>query len=126
MATIVKSVPVFEDSGFHLMARLMRNDGNVCPSGDFSAIDLNVFDIDRDWKVVDSSTLTIANVFFDVLQTDSRWTKDSTGYNFRHAVAASSMIQGDSTYRYEFKFTATSGAVVWVLFDVPTINLKRS
>ena len=38
----------------------------------------------------DDNALTISDIIFNTLQTDDRWTVDSTGYNFRHEIDISS------------------------------------
>ena len=62
-------------------------------------------------------SLTVADVIFDALQTDARWTEDSTGYNFRHVIDRSSneafAIAGRN-YLVEYLLTPTSGQVIIV------------
>jgi hypothetical protein len=126
MASIFRASSVFEDSGFHLMARITIHDASNAQQADISSISLQVWDIDRDFQVGATENLTVANVVFDTLQTDARWTADSTGYNFRYTGTAAQVSKGGSTYRYEFKITPASGEVYHIVFDVPTIELKTS
>lgn len=119
---------VFEDSALYLMGR----GESPSPSGaymlqeDIEAIDLKVFEQGKPGTAIDSQTLAVADVVFDELQTD-RWTKDSTGYNFRYQTRVEQLPHGNRTYVFEFKFTPTGGGPIFhAVFHVPTRDLHRS
>ena len=120
---IVKGT-VWEDGGASLMARVVGNAGVNILQADITSINRTVF--------VGSTISTaatapvVATVIFDTLQTDARWKRDSTGYNFREAVLAAVFPDGDAIYRVEYKFTPVSGEVFWVIFDCLTVNVRTS
>lgn len=105
------------------MARV-EADGSLITQATVSSITWKSFDLcDRD-TTVGSGTLTVTDVVFDSLQTDDRWTEDSTGYNFRHDVPGTNQADGDTIYRYEYKVTMTAGGVFYLTpFDVAVTDV---
>ena len=116
----------FEDAGLALMARVYGNSAVAITQASLSGITYTVIDKTTLAVVVASTALTVSSVVFDTLQTDARWVKDSTGYNFRHDLAAAALPDGDSTYRVEYTFTPTIAAVFKLVFEVATVNLLGS
>lgn len=122
----IKRANVFEDGGASLMARVVGNNGASITQAGISTITYAVYDLHAGTEIVASTSLTVSAVVFDTLQTDARWTEDTTGYNFRHDIAANVFTTGDLTYRVEYKFTPSSGAVWMVLFEVSTIGIMTT
>ena len=107
------------------MARIQGADASNITQATTSAITLAVFK-NANTTATYTASLTVADVVFNSLQTDSRWDKDSTGYNWRYAVIASVFDDGDATYRLEFKFTPTSGSQYFVIFEIDTVEVFTS
>lgn len=90
-APTIHKTTTFEDYPKVLMARVVGEDGANVTQGTFTSITAKTFDsADLSTAVIDT-TLTIANVIFDTLQTGTPWLDeqtglaiDSTGYNFKH------------------------------------------
>lgn len=122
----VYDVTAFEDSGITLMARVVGHDASNITQAGISAIEYSVIDKSDNSLIVNGAALAKTTVIFDSLQTDARWTIDSTGYNFRHALPASALPDGNATYRVEYKITPTSGDVFHMAFDVETLSLLAS
>lgn len=123
---IIKAT-VWEDGGATNMARLKADGANVTQSV-ISSISYSVFDLDGSspGTAVDSGSLTVANVIFDTLQTDGRWTADDTGYNFRHTIGASTLAEGNRRYLVEYIFTPSSAEVFPAVFELHTKPLRTS
>lgn len=126
MSALVIEGAAWEDSGTSLMCRLRGVDGDLVARADLSSIAYSVFDEDDTDAEPDEGTLTVADVVYDTLQTDSRWTKDGTGYNFRWDTPAALLADGGRRYRFEVKFTPVSGEPFHVVWRVPTGDLRRS
>lgn len=122
---IIHHYTVIEDSGCSNMARVVGNDAAVITIATISTIKQHVFDLDATDPTVDLSNtaLTVANVVFDTLQTDARWTKDSTGYNFRDDVDDTILSTGGNRYRFEYVFEPSSGAKFHVLFEITALAI---
>jgi len=125
-SSIPNDVPVIEDSGLRWMARILGNDGDAIVQADISAIVYSVYNKADLTTATTTGTLTVSDVIFDTLQTDSRWGKDSTGYNFAWNVPASIFALGNVTYRIEVKLTPAAGEVMHLVRDVPVVALNRS
>jgi hypothetical protein len=100
-----------EDSGFSLMARIKGQTGSNITQASISTITATFYNIDDEDAPVaigSPASLTVASVVFDTLQTDSRWTKDATGYNFRYDVPAT-RTGTPCKMRVEIKFVPTTG-----------------
>lgn len=106
------------------MARFKSPAGANGVQADITSITLSVFE-ESSSTAVATATLTVSSVVFNSLQTDARWTVDSTGYNFGYATVAS-QVPAPGKYRFEFKFTPASGAVFHIVFLVPVMDLYTS
>ena len=95
----------FEGQAVTHMARMTGNDAANITQASLSSIQLRIFD--DDGNVIATRALVVASVIFDTLQTtslDARWTKDSTGYNFKYSTLMSDLPSGDKLYRFEYRF----------------------
>ena len=126
MASTIHKLAVFEDTGFSLMARIQGTDAEDIQQADISSIAYSVYDLSSTGSPTTTGSLTVSNVVFDTLQTDSRWNTDTTGYNFRWDVPASIPADGAKNYQIEIAFTPTSGEVYHAVYQVTTTNLYRS
>ena len=72
---------------------------------DVSTITYSIYPTDSTTAHTTATSLTVATVIFDTLQTDARWTKDITGYNWRHDVAATVLVDPTKDYQIEYKVT---------------------
>ncbi len=127
MTTVLKA-NVFEDSGAALMARVVGNDATLVTQAAIASIDCKVFDAVAGGNPLAEPAVTVADSVFDTLQTDDRWTADSTGYNFRHDLPASALADGGKTYRVEYLFTPNAGLgePFFVVFELTAVNLLTS
>lgn len=120
----------FEDSGFALMSRVRGSNGSLITQAAISTIAYSTYSRDAEsndaFSAGASGTLTVADVVFDELQIDSRWGKDSTGYNFRWDVPASIVADGGKLYRLEIKFTPASGEAFHIVHHHKSLGLERS
>lgn len=99
------------------MARIQHLGANV-KQADITSITYTV--IDSGGATPNSGTLTVADVIFDTLQTDSRWTEDATGYNFRHTVPAAG-FDAAGTFQIKYIFTPASGSPFILLLEGPAL-----
>ncbi len=109
MGAFISDLRILQGTAPFVLARLLApDDGDPLVQADLSAIVWSLFDLDADPRtaIVDGATLTISNVIFDTLQTDSRWTADDVGYNFAHQVPSANLATGGHTFRAEYKFTS--------------------
>ena len=122
---------VFKNGTATMLARVVGADAaNVTQSdistGTYSIYLLNDQDADSRTAVTGhtDAALVVADVIFDTLQTDAIWTKDSTGYNFKHEIVISSneafAIAGRE-YLVEVSLTPTSGELILVRFRTGVI-----
>jgi len=110
---------VWERSGVSLMARIVGQDAQNITQSALVSISFKIFDLAVPEAAKSSGTLTVSSVVFNTLQTDTRWTKDATGYNFRHDVGATAFSGGTKDWRIEYLFTPSGGAApFWVVFEL--------
>jgi hypothetical protein len=111
----------WEDTDLTCMARAKLN-GAVASfiQSAISAIERKIFDRTSatPGTALSTTAVVVADSVFDTLQTDGRWTEDSTGYNFRDTIPAASLASGSSQYRVEYKVTTTSGSIFFLVFEV--------
>jgi len=125
MSVVIITGTAPEDTSVSNMARV-HADGVNLTQATTSSVTWKYWDKADSGTVIDSGSLTVSSVIFDTLQTDARWDEDATGYNFKHDVANTAMASGGKTYRFEYKLTATSGAVGHALFEINTVELWGS
>ena len=98
---------VAEDSTFAVMLRL-QVDGSSATQSVLSSITWKAWDERNTAAVYASGTLTVADVIYDTLQTDGRWSADATGYNFRHDITQATFTK-PGRYLIEYTVTMTGG-----------------
>lgn len=113
----------WEDQDITCMSRVLL-DGSYITQATVSAITRKVYNYDSG-ALVNSSAVTVNSTVFDALQTDGRWTKDPTGYNFRDTVPGSLLVDGDTNYQIEYTFTG-SGSQKFVIIFRPHIRALLS
>ncbi len=120
MAAEVAKAFVWEDSGAALMARVVGNAATAITQATVTSIDRKVYDLDSATPTVatDEKTLTVSTVVFDALQTDGRWTVDSTGYNLLDAVDDDIFTTGGHRYRVEYVVEPSTGAKFHLVFEL--------
>jgi hypothetical protein len=116
---------VYEDSTFDVMARF-EVDGSNATQSDCSSITMKA------WKTTDfdntvlSAALTVSSVVFDTLQTDGRWSVDSTGYNFRYSVADTICTVAGALYRFEAVVETSGGTLPPMVWEVTCLQTRSS
>jgi hypothetical protein len=122
---ILHYVEFQEDSTNVMLGRLTSDNGSGSATGvkgegswleqaDFSSITCKVFDRSSQTEstAIATPSVTIATSVIDTPVTDNAlWTKDTTGYNFKHSLANTIFTTGGNTYRVEYKGTLTNGDV---------------
>ncbi len=129
IATDITIASIWEDGDVTEMARFQVNGANGTQA-DVTSIVRKIFNRSAsNAEVGSSASLTVADVVFDTLQEASaggRWTKDSTGYNFKDRVPATKFADGGETYRVEYLFTGSGGEKFWIVFEHPVQEVLSS
>lgn len=91
------------------MARILDEDGDELTQSAVTGVTYSIFSLasDNSRTVVtghDGASLTVADVIFDTLLTTKRWTRDDTGYNFRHVVDISANAAFSTTGKYLIEY----------------------
>lgn len=135
MGATVITGKIFAGQSVTLLARVAAGGINVVQS-DFGTITYEIWRVypkpapANDWaeqsppeKLTQNPvSVTVANAVYNTLQTDGRWTQDSTGYNFALAIPGSSIPLPDSSetynrlYEIPVQFTPSVGNPFGVLF----------
>jgi hypothetical protein len=132
MASSTQGKPItgkaWEDGSVSLLARVVGQAGTAVTQASLTSITYKIFDTlsDTPTSAVASGTLTISDVIFDTLQTDARWTKDNTGYNFLHTIGAGVLTKENTVYRIEYLFDPVTGENFYVVFEVTTSKIYGS
>jgi len=124
-ASDITRASIWEDGDVTEMARFQINGANAVQS-DLSTIVRKIYDRAAGDTLVSTENLAVASVVFDTLQTDGRWSRDETGYNFRDRIEAVNFPTGGRTYRVEYLFTGVSGEKFWIIFEHPVQNVLSS
>lgn len=122
---------VFEGGTATCLARVVGHDAQTITRADILSIEYSIYLLDEN----DPNSRTLVNghdavaldkigVMFDELQTDACWTRDTTGYNFRHTLdvaSAAAFVLCRRDYLVEYRLTPYSGQVVLVRFRLHCI-----
>ena len=116
---------VYEDSTFTLMARFEVAGSNGVQA-DCVSIQMKAWKTtDFDNTVLDAA-LTVSSVVFDALQTDGRWTRDGTGYNFRYDVADTICTDAGALYLFEAVIETSGGSLPPMVWEVTCKETRSS
>ncbi len=120
----------FRNGSATLMARVVGSDAQAIVQADVASAKYSVYLLDDqdpdDRTAVSGHTdvaLVVADLIYDSLQTDARWTVDQTGYNLRHELDVSSNDAFAAAGRYlaEVELTPGVGQVILVRFRIHAI-----
>ncbi len=110
---------VYRDHSKELLGRVAGANAQPIAQADVSAIEYTIYALDSanedDRTAVEGHTgeaVTIADVIYDTLQTDAKWSKDATGFNFAHEIDISSapaFAAAGVTYLVVYTFTPATG-----------------
>lgn len=95
-------------------------EGNWLQQADVSTITCKVFDLNSATPetAITTPTVTVSSAVLDIpVTTNVIWTKDTTGYNFLHDLAASNFPTGGHWYRVEYTVTLSGGAVFHGVYE---------
>lgn len=117
-ATDVTAEAVWENCSVTELARIQRNGSNVTQAA-LTSITRYIYDLDggAPSTPIATDSLTIAATIFDSLQTDGRWTKDGTGYNFRDVIDGSNFDTPSHRYRVEYVFVGSGGEKFVLVYE---------
>ncbi len=117
---------VFQNSSAAFASRIRGDDGALITQAATTSIACTVSDLTTGAAiVVITPAVTVSISVFDTLQTDASWTKDATGYNFRHVMPATAFPTAGHVYDVEYTGNPTSGpAFKWKyrVTSVPTYS----
>lgn len=84
-----------------LLARLTDGAGNLLQQSLVDTINYDVWQLFRDSTtprhITGPTAVTVSGAIFDALQTDSIWSEDETGYNFKTVVPETAFPQKNQT-----------------------------
>lgn len=102
---------VWQDGGCMCLARVLAASGSYITQTATLSITCAVYDLHSATPnaAIATPTVTVATSVYDTLQTGLAWTRDSTGYNFKHTLADTLFTTGNHVYQVEYTFTPTSG-----------------
>ena len=125
--TDVTRETIWEDGDVTEMARFLINGANATQS-DVTSIARKIFDLNGSTPNTAESTTApaVASTVFDTLQTDARWSKDATGYNFRERIAATNFPTAGHRYLVEYLFTGSGGEKFWIVFEHLAQSVRSS
>ena len=101
-----------EDSAFTVLLRV-EHDGAAAVQADVDAIEYQIFETDSTSAHTQATSLTVSDVIYDTLQTGGGWNTDTTGWNFKHNVAATT-FPTPGAYEMEYKVTFSGSSVVYL------------
>jgi hypothetical protein len=114
---VLNSTPKYtvnEASSFSAMFRVTA-DGQNITQADVADVQFAVLNDATKEVIQGLSSLTVADVVFDTIQKDDRWSIDAVGYNLRHDIAHTLVTDPSVTYRFEYRVTlAGSGNQFWL------------
>ncbi len=121
----------FKNGSVTLLARIVDEDGGTIVQADVSAIRYTVYlldDQDADHRTPieghANASVSVAAVIYNSLQTESIWTVDQIGYNFRHALDVSvhpAFATAGRRYLVEYQLTPASGQTIIVRFRINVV-----
>ena len=122
---------VFKNGSATCMARLVGHDAAEITRADVASIAYSVYLLEADDPDARSVVAGHADValdristVFDALQTDGRWSRDASGYNFRHTIDVGEHLAfglAGREYLVEYRLTPYAGQVILVRFRLHCI-----
>lgn len=104
----IRTLYVNESQPFSVTERLEYQDGTLVPPGDIAFTSLCIFSGHDPEPLCQIDDLGEAWTLYASPQLDGLWSRDSTGYNFKHDISALDSEEyftaGGRVYRLEYRF----------------------
>ena len=101
-------VDILEDGAVACMARLTGWAGTAVTTANVTAVGWGLYDLGSTSPTVAiASSTSLSSVIYSTLQTGG-WTKDTTGYNFRHIIGSTLLSAPNRNYVSEYRVTPSS------------------
>ena len=97
-----------ENSPCVILARIRNAEGVYVEAADVLQITCRIYDAYNE-TLIESIDIEPDDVLYSDMQTDRRWTRDDTGYNFAHTIPGTALPEGNTRYRIEYKIEPASG-----------------
>lgn len=92
------------------LGRAVGTNGQLPTTSTVSAITAVISDLTDPTQAAYDWTPSVSNVIFNTLQTDARWTKDTTGFNFLDVVPGAAFPIVDHIYDVSYTITPVGGS----------------
>lgn len=122
---------VFRNGTAVLLARVVDSHGDNVNQASIISVSYTIFALEPNEPESltpveghENVSLDVEDVVFDVLQTDSGWTVDETGYNFRHELDVSTdeaFTQAGRVYQARYELQPVTGQKLVFRFQLKCI-----
>jgi len=119
---------IYKDGTFTALARVVDWNNTAITQSGITSIAYTAYSIDTTGltAITNHTSVSVSKTdcVFNTLQTASLWTKDTTGYNFRHTidvVSHSAFTTIGTTYLVVYTITPTSGQKIIFRYKVQVV-----
>jgi hypothetical protein len=123
MNEVIAKAIVIENTSVVCLARVRASSGSYLTQATTTSLTVKVFNLNDRSQSGATQTPSKTSCVFDTLQTDARWSEDSTGYNLAVPITADYLTDGNIVYQVECKLVTTDSMPFYILWQVQTKDI---